>query len=201
MGGSQSIQRELALVNASSAEELFSSIPLDYRDLLRPLLREIEDWVERKHEAMRVQESLEKHKAAKTFPPSLAGLKAPTFQFSKQYKDAGNQSAFSDQAAHEIDELKDSMLEKMIGIKAGEVQFYEEKLALDSSAKRLMRLVEEHWQNVVSKRAQKAVFEDRIASMRPLVAPTRSSPASRSTRSTSNSRIVRATRSLRSSTR
>ena len=76
-GGAPSEQRAAALALAGSLDELVAAIPRDYREVLRPLLRELAQTTAKSLDVGNSLEKLRAHKANKTYPTELSGVRAP----------------------------------------------------------------------------------------------------------------------------
>ncbi|THH07239.1 hypothetical protein EW146_g9381 [Bondarzewia mesenterica] len=116
--------RMLALSQASSFDEVVSTLPLEYRERLRQPLAMLRAHVEQGSAAQASLDKLEQHKANGTWPPQLLGIKPAEFQFHKSFLDANGGEAVNAPINAQFYEYRNAVLNLAIDAKREEAQYF-----------------------------------------------------------------------------
>jgi len=119
-------ERVAALASAKSVNEVLAVIPTAYFEVLRPKLLALANAAAKCGSSAVSLRKLESHKAAKTWPPQLAGITLPQLQLTKEFL-ATHPNQLDALSTHHAT-FRNMALDDMISAKRREVEWWEEKL-------------------------------------------------------------------------
>ncbi|KAI0085986.1 hypothetical protein BDY19DRAFT_908522 [Irpex rosettiformis] len=139
-------QKASALGLARSLDDILRTVSVDYQTVLVPALRKVHDYAERRVSLRDQLASLEKHKAAGTWPTSLASIKVPVFQLGKEYLSAcGAPPPQFAELDSLVNQTRTKALDHMLEALRGELAWYESRLSPETLIVELSTIIDDRY--------------------------------------------------------
>ena len=136
------------LADCRTVDQIVDAVPADYRPAFREHLLKFASWCEKLETVKASLDRLSAALTAQTVPPRLH-VKAPKFQFTKEFGDSTSQAASATRNAFSLATavFQAAINEASLAGKKAEVQFWEDKCNPDSQLEKLAAVVNQVWQD------------------------------------------------------